>query len=104
MTAASISSSAGAGNGGSDGTAGGIQECGALCLAAEFGHQIIQVRFLQLLDHVIHGRIVVGEDGDRFVAQQDVGNDIEDGLGLAGTGRTFDHADLRTEGLLTASI
>jgi len=33
-------------------------------------------------------------------AQQDIGEDVQDGLGLAGPRRALDHADLRAEGLL----
>ncbi|MCY1352811.1 hypothetical protein D9M69_391310 [compost metagenome] len=59
-----------------------------------------QATFLQLLVDVFHRCIVVGQHCNRLSTQQDIGEDVEDGLGLAGPRWALDHANLRAEGLL----
>ncbi len=73
-------------------------------LIAKLGYQVAQAAFLQLFVDIFHFCIVIGQHSHRLSAQQDIGEDVEDGLGLAGSRWAFDHADLRAERTLDGLV
>lgn len=54
----------------------------------------------ELFENVLRGGVVVRHHLDRFPPQQQVGEDIQDGLGFPGAGRPLDHADLILQGAM----
>ena len=56
--------------------------------------------FLQFFRHIQGGGVVVGDNGHSLAVSDRIGDDIQNGLCLSGTGRPLDDADLGGKGVL----
>ena len=56
--------------------------------------------FDEFFQHVVGRRVVVRDDQHRFPGNEDVGDDVQDGLRLAGSGRALNDADRMLESFL----
>lgn len=71
-----------------------------LVLVAQVRGDVAEAQFVELLPNVVDSGVGLRDDPDRPALHHDVGEHVQDRLGLAGTGRPLDDRDAVREGVL----
>ena len=64
------------------------------------GSQKREPSLLQFFRHIQGGGVIIGDNSYRLTISNRIGDDIQNGLCLSGTGRSLDDADLGGKGVL----